>query len=80
LVYESIADVPPPVIHIFREPAAALQVMREAIAVKEKLGASVVWMQLGVINEAAAGAARASGFTVVMDRCSKIEFARQMRE
>jgi predicted CoA-binding protein len=35
-------------------------------------------MQLGVINEAAAAEARAGGFTVVMDRCPKIEFARLM--
>jgi uncharacterized protein len=39
----------------------------------------VVWMQLGVINEEAAAEARAAGFTVVMDRCPKIEFARLMR-
>jgi predicted CoA-binding protein len=81
LVYASLFDVPPPVdvIDIFRAPEAALQVVRDAIAVKEKLGASVVWMQLGVINEAAATAARAAGFTVVMDRCPKIEFARLMQ-
>jgi predicted CoA-binding protein len=82
LVYASLADVPPAVdvIDIFRAPEAALQVVRDAIAVKEKLGASVIWMQLGVINEAAAAAARAAGFTVVMDRCPKIEFARLTRD
>ena len=41
-----------------------------------ELGASVLWMQLGIVNEEAAGAARARGMTVVMDRCMKIEFAR----
>jgi len=80
-VYADLAGVPPPidVIDIFRAPEAALQVVRDAIAIKEQLGASVIWMQLGVINEAAAVAARESGLTVMMDRCPKIEFARLMR-
>ena len=79
-VYPNLSAVPAPadVIDIFRTSEAALQVVRDAIAVKDVLKASVVWMQLGVINEAAAAEARASGFTVVMDRCPKIEFARLM--
>jgi hypothetical protein len=79
-VYSNLAAVPAPadVIDIFRAPEAALQVVRDAIAAKDALKASVVWMQLGVINEAAAAEARAGGFTVVMDRCPKIEFSRLM--
>ena len=79
-VYANLAAVPEPadVVDIFRTSEAALQVVRDAIAVKDVLKASVVWMQLGVINEAAAAEARAGGFTVVMDRCPKIEFARLM--
>jgi predicted CoA-binding protein len=64
------------VIDIFRASDAALQVVREGIEVKDKLGASVIWMQLGVVNERAAAEARAAGFTVVMDRCPKIELTR----
>ena len=40
------------------------------------LGASVLWMQLDIVNEDAARTARDRGMTVVMDRCMKIEFAR----
>lgn len=40
------------------------------------IGASVFWMQLGIVNDAAADSARNRGMTVVMDRCMKIEYAR----
>jgi predicted CoA-binding protein len=77
-VYADLASVPPPadVIDVFRTPAAVPQVVRDAIANKHRLGASVVWMQLGVVNEAAADEARKAGFTVVMDRCPAIESRR----
>lgn len=77
-VYARLADVPPPVdiVDIFRNSAAAGGIVREAIAQKDRLGIRAVWMQLGVIDEAAAEEARAAGLTVVMDRCPKIEIPR----
>ena len=81
LVYATLADVPAPidVIDVFRTSDALPGIVEEAVASKEKTGASEIWMQLGVINEDAAETARAAGFTVVMDRCPKIEIARLMR-
>ncbi len=81
LVHATLADVPAPidVIDVFRTSDALPGIVEEAIASKENTGASVIWMQLGVINEDAAETARAAGFTVVMDRCPKIEIARLMR-
>ena len=77
-VYASLAGVPGPVdiVDIFRNSAAAHAVVREAIALKDKLGIKVVWMQLGVRNDAAAAEAEAAGLKAVMNRCIKIEYGR----
>jgi predicted CoA-binding protein len=77
-VYATLAEVPPPVriVDIFRNSEAALEVTREAIALKDALGIRVIWMQLGVRNDAAAREAEAASLLVVMNRCPKIEYGR----
>jgi predicted CoA-binding protein len=77
-VFAALANAPGPVdiVDIFRSSAAALEVTREAIRLKDELGIRVVWMQLGVRNEEAAAEAEAAGLQVVMNRCPKIEYGR----
>ncbi|MBB4197538.1 hypothetical protein CCR94_22265 [Rhodoblastus sphagnicola] len=60
-------------VDVFRRPEAVAVIAEEAIA----LGARALWLQLGVIDEAAAARARAAGMVVVMDRCPKIELMRR---
>ncbi|HUO88795.1 MAG TPA: CoA-binding protein [Rhizomicrobium sp.] len=77
-VYGSLKDVPAPVdmVDIFRESKYAPQIVREALAEKDRLGLKVIWMQLGVVSEEAEKLARDAGLTVIMDRCPKIEHGR----
>ena len=77
-VFAVLADVPAPVdiVDVFRSSAAALEIAREAIRLKDELGIKVLWMQLGVRNDAAAAEAEAAGLKVVMNRCPKIEYGR----
>ena len=69
--YPSLRDVPVPidVVDVFRRPDEIEPIVDDAIAV----GAPVLWLQLGVVNDDAARRAEAAGLTVVMDRCLKVE-------
>src|SRR6516164_7787930 len=73
-VYASLRDIPEPVdmVEVFRASDQVPPIVEDAIAI----GAKVVWMQLGVRNDAAAARAEEAGIEVVMNRCPKIEFGR----
>ena len=77
--YASLLDIPDrdskpiDIVDCFRRAEDIPPLVDEAIAI----GAKVLWLQLGVINVEAAQKAHDAGMQVVMDRCMKIEYARQ---
>lgn len=77
-VYPTLSAIPADahvdMVDIFRRPEAVGPVVDEALASLPDL--KTIWMQIGVVNEAAAEKARARGLAVVQDRCPKVEFPR----
>jgi len=73
--WPSLSAIPPEkrdlieIVDIFRKPQDVPPVVDEAVAI----GAKVVWMQLGITNEAAAEKARNAGLDVVQNRCISVE-------
>jgi len=76
--YASLADIPDgtdvKVVDCFVNSSHVGAVVDEAIAHKDRLQVDAVWMQLGVVDEAAAMRARDAGLDVVMDTCPRIEW------
>jgi uncharacterized protein len=79
-VYARLADVPERIdmVDMFRAAQYAPQIVAEALALKPR--PQVIWMQLGVRNDAAGATAEAAGLKVVMNRCPKIEYGRLSSE
>jgi len=76
MTYARLADIPFPVdmVDVFRAPDAVPGIVDETLALKPV--PKVIWMQLGVRNDAAARRAEEAGLKVVMNRCVKIEYGR----
>jgi uncharacterized protein len=79
-VYAKLADIPEPVdmVDIFRAAPYAVGIVEEALKLQPH--PRVVWMQLGIRNDAAAALAETNGLKVVMNRCPKIEYGRLSSE
>ena len=75
--YPDLASVPDSVdvVLIFKRSEDVPPVVAEAIGIEAK----VVWMQEGIVNEAAAAAARSAGLEVVMDACMRVEYRRLIK-
>ncbi len=75
-VYAGLADIPVAIdmVDVFRNSEAALEVTAEALKMMPR--PSVIWLQLGVRNDAAATMAEAAGLKVVMNRCPKMEYGK----
>jgi predicted CoA-binding protein len=77
-VLASLDDLPEPpdMVQVFRKSEDAPPIVEDAI----RIGAKVLWMQLGVRHDEAGERARRAGLDVVMDRCPKIEYGRLFGE
>lgn len=78
--YATLADIPDgttvEVVDLFVNSSLVGTIVDEAIAQKDRLGIQALWLQLGVVDEAAAARAAEAGLDVVMNTCPKIEYPR----
>lgn len=81
--YKNLTEIPAEIqktieiVDIFRKPENVPTVVDEAIKLRKENGKPyVIWMQLGIVNEAAAEKARETGLTVIMDKCLMVEHKR----
>ena len=74
--YPSLLDVPEPIdiVDVFRTPDAVPGIAREAVQV----GAKALWLQFGIISPEGIAIAEQGGLKVVVDRCAKVEHARNL--
>jgi predicted CoA-binding protein len=79
--YKSLLEIPREiqktveVVDVFRPAKDVLPIVEQATKLKKMFGKPcVVWMQLGIVNEQAAEAARKAGLIVVMDKCMMVEY------
>ena len=79
-VRENLLEIKEPVdmVDIFRRSEHVLPIVDEALEALPDL--KTIWMQIGVVNEAAASKARARGVDVIMNRCPKIDYQRLFGE
>ncbi len=81
--YASLGDIPDQdvkVVDCFVNSEHVGAVVDDAIDNRERLDIDAIWMQVGVVDEAAAERARAAGIDVVMDTCPKTEWPRLRSE
>jgi len=81
--YASLADIPDTdlkVVDCFVNSTHVGAVVDDAIEQRDRLHIDAIWMQLGVVDQAAASRAREAGIDVVMDTCPKIEWPRLRHE
>jgi len=77
--YKSLLDIPETIniVDIFRPSKDVPAIVEQAITIMNRVGSpKVIWMQLGIVNEEAARRAKEAGFTVVMNKCMRIEHKR----
>lgn len=77
-VLARLADAAGPIdmVNVFRRPDAIAGVVDDMLPLVDRKAIRFLWLQLGLVDEAAAARARATGVEVVMDRCLKLEYGR----